>query len=264
MTTADEFLERWLDCPAAELRFLLEGDGKDLHAMLTRILFSARPASPLRLVRFLHDSDDKIALGALGRLVLDRPACQEREAIQSLIDTLSSVPKHWEKSIDEFVANPSVEAWDKLMQFCPLIVRCQRVKHTLRTLKARGVDPNLLFVLGTKDGLLPEAISWAEDGLVDPETILAQKKKMLSAEMRGTLLCLALPLDPITLGEDLLGQAFREVALDLCELLVKGEVFGGLGGGLRQGLTAFTAELCSLGILELAFGAFQFNILRPE
>lgn len=87
---------------------------------------------------------------------------------------------------------------------------------------------------------------------------------MLSAEMRGTLLCLALPLDPITLGEDLLGQAFREVALDLCELLVKGEVFGGLGGGLRQGLTAFTAELCSLGILELAFGAFQFNILRPE
>ena len=38
---------------------------------------------------------------------------------------------------------------------------------------------------------MPDAIGWAEDGLVDPETILEQEKKMLSNEMRGTLLCLA-------------------------------------------------------------------------
>ena len=97
----------------------------------------------------------------------------------------------WEESLDAFVANPSIEAWDNMMRFCPLKVHYQRVKNTLRTLKARGVDPNLLFILGSKDGLLPEAIGWAEEGLVDPETILAQEKTMHSDEMRGTLLGLA-------------------------------------------------------------------------
>ena len=176
---------------SAELRFLLEGDGEELHTMLTRLLFSKRPGSPLRLVRFLHDSGDKIALGAIGRMVLDRPDCPDRNAIQALVDRLSGAPEGWEKSLDAFAANPSVEAWDELMQFCPIEAHYQRIKNALRALKARGVDPNLLFVLGTKDGLLPDAIGWAEDGLVDPETILEQEKKMLSNEMRGTLLCLA-------------------------------------------------------------------------
>ncbi len=176
---------------AAELCFLLEGDGEELHTILTRMLFSARPGSPLRLVRFLHDSGDGIALGAVGRMVLDQPDCPDRGTIQALVDTLSREPEGWEKALDEFAANPSLEAWDKLMQFCPIEVHYQRVKNALRALKGRGVDPNILFILGTKDGLLPDAIGWAEDGLVDPATILEQEKKMRSDEMRGTLLCLA-------------------------------------------------------------------------
>lgn len=177
---------------AAELRFLLEGDGEELSTMLKRMLFSKQPGgSPLRLVRLLHDSGDKIGLGAVGRMVLDQPDCPDRDAIQALVNTLGGEPKGWEKALEAFAAKPSVEGWDKLMQFCPIETHYQRIKNALRALKARGVDPNLLFVLGTKDGLLPEAIGWAEDGLVDPEIILEQEKKMLSKEMRGTLLCLA-------------------------------------------------------------------------
>jgi hypothetical protein len=70
-------------------------------------------------------------------------------------------------------------------------VRYQRVKNTLRTLLARGVDPNLIFILGTQDGLLPDAVGWAEDGLVEPETILARGKTKFSSEMRGTFKGLA-------------------------------------------------------------------------
>ena len=88
---------------AAELCFLLEGDGEELHTILTRMLFSARPGSPLRLVRFLHDSGDGIALGAVGRMVLDQPDCPDRVTIQALVDTLSREPEGWEKALDEYL-----------------------------------------------------------------------------------------------------------------------------------------------------------------
>lgn len=175
----------------AELRFLLEGDEEGLRTMLTRTLFTENSGSGLRLITLLYDSGDEVALGAMGRMLLDNPACPDRETIQAMVDELNRTPARWEASLDAFVAKPSVEAWDSLMQFCPLEVHFQRVKNTLGTLKARGVDPNLLFILGSKDGLFPEAIGWAEEGLVDPETILAQEKTMHSDEMRGTLLALA-------------------------------------------------------------------------
>ncbi|MDZ7698517.1 MAG: hypothetical protein U5R49_16850 [Deltaproteobacteria bacterium] len=175
----------------AELRFLLEGDEEGLRTMLTRSLFTENSGAGLRLITLLYDSGDEVALGAMGRMMLDNPACPDRETIQAMVDELNRTPARWEKSLDAFVANPSIEAWDSLMRFCPLETHFQRVKNTLRTLKARGVDPNLLFILGSKDGLLPEAIGWVEEGLVDPETILAQEKTMHSDEMRGTLLGLA-------------------------------------------------------------------------
>jgi len=175
----------------AELRFLLESDQKGLRTMLARTLFTENTGSGLRLITLFYDCGDEIALGAMGRMMLDNPACPDREMIQAMVDKLNRAPGRWEESLDAFVANPSIEAWDSLMRFCPLDVHFQRVKNTLRTLKARGVDANLLFILGSKDGLLPEAIVWAEEGLVDPETILAQEKTMHSDEMRGTLLGLA-------------------------------------------------------------------------
>ena len=175
----------------AELRFLLEGDEAGLRTMLTRTLFSENSGSGLRLISLLYDSGDEIALGAMSRMLLDDPACPDRAAIQAMVAKLNRTPAGWEASLDAFAANPSFEAWDNLMRFCPLEAQFQRVKNTLRNLKARGVDPNLLFILGSKDGLLPEAIGWAEEGLVDPETILAQEKTMHSDEMRGTLLGLA-------------------------------------------------------------------------
>ena len=175
----------------AELRFRLEDDAEGLRTMLTPTLFSENSGSGLRLISLLYDSGDEIALGAMSRMLLDDPDCPDRAAIQAMVAKLNRTPAGWEDSLDAFVANPSVEAWDNLMRFCPLEAQFQRIKNSLRTLKARGVDPNLLFILGSKDGLIPEAIGWAEEGLVDPETILAQEKTMYSDEMRGTLLGLA-------------------------------------------------------------------------
>jgi hypothetical protein len=36
----------------------------------------------------------------------------DRNAIQALVDMLSRAPEGWEKYLDAFAANPSVEAWD--------------------------------------------------------------------------------------------------------------------------------------------------------
>lgn len=175
----------------AELRFRLDDDEEGLRTMLTQALFSENGDAGLRLISLLYDSGDEIALGAMSRMLLDDPDCPDRAAIQAMVAKLNRTPAGWEDALDAFVANPSVQAWDDLMRFCPLEAQFQRAKNSLHTLKARGVDPNLLFILGSKDGLLSEAIGWAEEGLVDPETILAQEKTMHSDEMRGTLLGLA-------------------------------------------------------------------------
>jgi hypothetical protein len=53
-------------------------------------------------------------------------------------------------------------------------------------------------------------------------------------------------LDSVPLGQDFLGQTFRQVLLNLRNLLIEREVFAGWGGGRRfEGLPALTAEFVS-------------------
>lgn len=62
-----------------------------------------------------------------------------------------------------------------------------------------------------------------------------------------------LPLNPVPLGEDLLGDARRKVFLNLCNLLVEGgEVLAGGFGVKRKIVAAFAAELASRLIDRLA------------
>lgn len=77
------------------------------------------------------------------------------------------------------------------MRFTPLEDWYSRKKSSLLYLESLGVDHNLLFVLGSKDGLMPMAMGWAEDGIVAPETILGNLHRYVSDEMHATMWGLA-------------------------------------------------------------------------
>lgn len=101
------------------------------------------------------------------------------------------LPARLVAALDAFAKAPSEKAWDDFMRFTPLEHLYARKKAALRYLMGLGVDPNLLFVLGSKDGLLPDAMGWAEDGLVEPDTIHSNIYRYVSAEMRAEMWGLA-------------------------------------------------------------------------
>ena len=67
-----------------------------------------------------------------------------------------------------------------------------------------------------------------------------------------------LALDFVPLGEDLLGDAGRQVPLDLGDLFVEGELFGNGRGWLGQVVAAVSAELelGRIGIIALRTDLF--------
>ncbi len=100
-------------------------------------------------------------------------------------------PPGWEDALRGFSRAPSEAAWDALMLFMPLDDWYACLKSSLLYLESLGVDPDVLFLFGSKDGLLPVAIGWAQDGLVSPEVILGNLHRYASAEMHATMWGLA-------------------------------------------------------------------------
>jgi hypothetical protein len=149
-----------------------------------------RRGSALPLMRLLVEADRPEQAAVLARWVLASPDCEDRDAIQALLRGLGRPPDGWDDAVAAFAARPSVEAWERLMTFCPPDVFYQRARNTLQALVGLGVDGDVLFRCATRYGTTPEAIELVDRGLVDPETCVRRGDEG-TTEARGLWLGLA-------------------------------------------------------------------------
>lgn len=127
--------------------------------------------SALPLVQ-LHLSRGEVdEAAAVARLALDRPDCEDADAIEQLLDGVDEAPPDWDDTLRSFAANPSVERWREIMRFVPDDLYYQRLRNSIRRLRKWGTDPNVLFTCACELGMTPDAIILVEEGLVHPSVI---------------------------------------------------------------------------------------------
>jgi hypothetical protein len=119
---------------------------------------------PFPLVQVHFDRGELDEAAAVARLALGDPDCPDAEKIEAILDACSAPPDDWKELLEEFAANPSIERWRELMRFVPEDVFYQRYRNSIRFLKKRGVEPNLLFLCACSLGIAPDAIELVPDG----------------------------------------------------------------------------------------------------
>jgi len=146
--------------------------------------------SPAPYVEHLirYGRDDMAAVVA--RYVLSKADCLERKRVEAALESVGAPPDGWQEAVLAFASAPSVDAWDRLMQFTPDDVLYHRTRNTLQTLIHMGVDGDILFQCATRYGCTPDALELVELGLVAPETIL-QRGREGPTTARGIWLGLA-------------------------------------------------------------------------
>lgn len=144
---------------------------------------------PLPLVQLHFDRGELAEAAAVARLALAMPDCPDAERIEEILDRCSDPPADWKERLDEFAAAPSLERWRDLMRFVPEESFYQRYRNSLRYLRKRGVEPNLLFLCACHLSVTSEAIELVESGEVSVDTILGRGAEAGAA--RGTYLGLA-------------------------------------------------------------------------
>jgi hypothetical protein len=137
--------------------------------------FQGGPARPLIEELILAKRLDEA--GALARLALASEECQDREALEDLLEQTGNPPPGWTEAVIAFSRNPTLENWDRLMLFTPHKVFYQRTRNTLRLLRRLGTDPNALFRCATRIGTTPDAFELAQSGEVHPDTIVARAEE---------------------------------------------------------------------------------------
>ncbi|HEX8152363.1 MAG TPA: hypothetical protein VF698_04515, partial [Thermoanaerobaculia bacterium] len=111
------------------------------------------------------------------RLALARPDCQDAAEIREVLDSLDEAPPEWLAALDEFALAPSLTRWRDLMRFVPEDLLYQRIRNSIKRLRDRNVDPDVLFLCACDTGMTPDAIALVEEGLVSVETIVKRSKK---------------------------------------------------------------------------------------
>jgi len=130
---------------------------------------SARPLIE-ELIRLKRVSE----AGALARLTLDSDECQDREAIEDLLEQTGCPPPGWTDSLVAFSRNPTLENWDRLMRFTPNDVFYHRTRNAIRLLRRLGTDANALFRCATWSGTTQDAFELVQSGDVYPDTVVAR------------------------------------------------------------------------------------------
>ena len=171
---------------------------------------------PLALVKLYAERGDLDRAATIARLALAKPDCPNVAEIEAILDRAGDPPPDWKAQLDEFAAAPSLERWRDLMRFVPEELFYQRYRNSLRYLRKRGVDADLLFRCATALGLSSEASELVEDGLVSVETILQRAE---GTPARATFVGLA--AEAAFLAGDMLGtiRLLREsiaCETDLC------------------------------------------------
>jgi hypothetical protein len=130
--------------------------------------------SALPLVSLYAERGELDRAAAVARMVLAEPDCQDAEAIEAILERASEPPEDWKAQLDDFAREPSLERWKDLMRFVPDELLYQRLRNSIRYLRKRGVDANVLFRCAADPGIVPDAIELVEEGLVSVETIVAR------------------------------------------------------------------------------------------
>jgi len=129
---------------------------------------------PLPLVQYHFERNELEEAATVARLALNMPDCPDADTIEEILDRCSAPPDDWNDRLDRFAEDPSLEAWRDLMRFVPEDLFYQRHRNSIRYLRKRGVDPNVLFLCACHHGLTPDAIALVEEGLVRVDTILTR------------------------------------------------------------------------------------------
>jgi hypothetical protein len=117
---------------------------------------------PLPLVRYHFDRGELDEAAAVARLGLGMADCPDAEAIEAILDACSAPPEAWKDLLDQFVDAPSFERWRDLMRFVPEDLFYQRYRNSIRYLKKRGLDCDILFLCACSHGMTPDAIELVE------------------------------------------------------------------------------------------------------
>jgi hypothetical protein len=72
---------------------------------------------------------------------------------------------------------------------------------------------------------------------------------------------LAFTLDPVSFGQDLLGEAFGKVPLNFVYLVIKGDFFWGWGGGRREVVSAFVTKFGPRSVGRSAIGTRELEFM---
>jgi hypothetical protein len=140
---------------------------------------SARP-----LVERLLELTRVDEAGALARLALAAENCPDRNEVERLLERVGKPPDGWTEAVVAFSRDPTIDKWDRLMQFTPHGVLYQRVRNTISTLRRLGTDPNAIFRCATRCGTVPDAIELVQLGEVDP-AVVVERAEQAAASVRG-------------------------------------------------------------------------------
>ncbi len=144
----------------------------------------------LPLLRLLIKLERRLEAATLVRYALAAPHCPDRTAVEGMLVDAGRPPNGWAEAVTAFAKSPTVSGWEELFRFVPEDVFYIQLRNTLSILLRLGVDPNVLFSYSTRFGIVPDTIGLAQDGLVDPETVL-EHARSANPESRSFWLGLA-------------------------------------------------------------------------
>ena len=148
-----------------------------------------RGGSALPLLKLHIERDEIVEAGAIARIALERVPCLDADEIERLLYTLDEAPDAWDDVLRQFAEQPSLERWRDIMRFVPPDLTYQRVRNTIRRLRALGIDGNLLFLCACDLGMTPDAIQLVEEGCVTAATI--EERASIAGEAKSAYFGLA-------------------------------------------------------------------------
>jgi hypothetical protein len=128
--------------------------------------------SALPLVILHAERGEILEAATVARAALEQDPCPDYEAIERLLYTFDEAPAEWNELLYGFAQEPSLGRWKELLKFVPDDLLYQRIRNSIRRLRALGVDGNILFLCACELGMTPDAIGLVEDGLVAASTIV--------------------------------------------------------------------------------------------
>ncbi len=146
----------------------MSGDEKSTDAEIDAML----GGDPVERAEQYLEQGAEVEAAATCRFALEAKEEPDRERLGEVFRRAGNLPQGWEKALEEFAEEPSIEAWDELVEPLPEEAMYTRMRHAIQVLGRLGVSPDMLFRLATRHGSLPDAFELVDSGEVEPSTVL--------------------------------------------------------------------------------------------